>query len=93
MAVGWAAGIFQLASQPAQTMLQQGDCIAPLLRAERCIGWVRWIKQLHECRSQLLSGTSLRLTLMGVPVAVIDAEQSMQALGTGTAPFRPLLGR
>ncbi|MEN9859597.1 MAG: hypothetical protein RLZZ515_79 [Cyanobacteriota bacterium] len=72
-------------------MLEQCDGVLPLHGGYWCIGGVGGIQQLHKGSSHLLCCAALRLAFKGVPLAVVDGEQSMQGLGGFTAPFRPRL--
>ena len=89
--VGWAAGVFQLAAEPAQPVLQQRDGVLALRGGHGCIGGIGWIQQLNQGGRQLFGGAPLRLALECMPLAIVDGEQSMQDLRCFSAAFWPLL--
>ena len=72
--VGWAAGIFQLAAEPAQPVLQQSDRVLALRGGYGCIGGIGRVQQLHQGGRQLFGGAPLRLALERVPLTVADGE-------------------
>ena len=89
--VGWAAGVFQLAAEPAQPVLQQRDRVLALRGGYGCIGGIGRVQQLNQGGRQLFGRAPLRLALERVPLAVVDGEQPMQGLRRFSAAFGPLL--
>ena len=72
-------------------MLQQGDGLLPLRGGYRRIGRIGRIEQVHQGCGQLLRRSALGLALEGMPLVVVDREQSMQGLRRFSAAFRPRL--
>ncbi len=83
-----AARILEVALQPGQTLLQQGDRPGLSLAAQLLRRAVI-TDQLHESRGNLLGPAAGLLPLVGVPVALLDHQQPMQGLGQLAAAVRP----
>ena len=73
------AGILQRSVDPSQGLLRQGLHLGSLTLAE----------QLHQSSAEQFGTASLPTPLQLMPVAVINAEQTVQVPGLGKSFLRP----
>jgi len=83
-----ATRILELSLQPGQAMLQEGD--RPGLGVTTgLVGSTVFSGQLHEGGGDLLGTAAGFLPLLGMPVALLNGQQSVQGFGKLAAAFRP----